>query len=175
MSSTISSRPVKKIFIIVCFVPIWRAGSLGWHLSTIVKTFLRPDNNRNIRARTHHHLRFLQNGSLPTRVELRTSLLTLQHEQPFGQGTGNGAPSAAINFQSQLSLKNVINRRHARQEVLHKYSGTGNGILLKKCRTLRPQGQGRAPLFKGKRWIFEWADDDHFPLNNEFFTQLYRR
>jgi hypothetical protein len=28
-----------------------------------------------------------------------------------------------------------------------------------------------APLFKGKRWISELADDAHFPLNNEYFPQ----
>jgi hypothetical protein len=36
--------------------------------------------------------------------------------------------------QSQLSLKNFFCRRHARQEVLRKYSGTGKEILLEKYR-----------------------------------------
>jgi hypothetical protein len=38
-------------------------------------------------------------------------------------GTANGSPSAARIFQSQLSLKNFLNRRHTRQEVLRQYPG----------------------------------------------------
>jgi hypothetical protein len=42
-------------------------------------------------------------------------------------------------------LKDFLNRRYARQEVLGKYSGTDKKILLKKCRKLRLQGRGRSP------------------------------
>jgi hypothetical protein len=48
-------------------------------------------------------------------------------------------------FQSQRSLIHFLNRRRARQQVLRKYSDTGERILLKKYRKLWPQGQGRPP------------------------------
>jgi hypothetical protein len=82
-------------------------------------------------------LRFIQNASLPIRVEFVASLLMLQLKQFFGRGTENGAQGAARNFQSQFPLNNFLNRRHTRQEVLRKYSGTGKRILFKKCRKLR--------------------------------------
>jgi hypothetical protein len=58
------------------------------------------------------------NDALPTGAEFVVSLLVRQHEQFFGLGTENGAPSAAQIFQTQLSLNNFLNRRHAHQEVL---------------------------------------------------------
>jgi hypothetical protein len=66
----------------------------------------------------------------------------LQHKQCLGRGTENGTPSAARIFQSQLSLRNVLNRRHAHHEVLPKYLGNGKRTLLKKYGKLPPQGQG---------------------------------
>jgi hypothetical protein len=58
----------------------------------------------------------------------------LQYEQLFGGETENGALSAARIVQSQLSLKNFLNRQYARQKALRKYSGTGKMTPLKKCR-----------------------------------------
>jgi hypothetical protein len=62
----------------------------------------------------------------------------LHREQHFERGTENAAPSAARIFQSQLFLMNFLSRQRARQEVLPKYSDTGEAILLKKYRKLRP-------------------------------------
>jgi hypothetical protein len=67
-----------------------------------------------------------------------------QHE-PLFLGTENGAPITARNCQSQLSLKNFLNRRRARQEVLRKYSGANKRTLFKKCRKLQLSGEGRLP------------------------------
>jgi hypothetical protein len=64
----------------------------------------------------------------------------------FRSGTENGAGSTARTFQSQLFLKNFLDRRHARQEVLCKYSSTGKRTLLKKCRKLRTRGHGDRPV-----------------------------
>jgi hypothetical protein len=68
--------------------------------------------DRNVGTRTDHLVGFLRNGSLPTRVEFVASLLMLQHEQPFGPGTENGHSGPREFFQSQLLLKNLLNRRH---------------------------------------------------------------
>jgi hypothetical protein len=70
----------------------------------------------------------------------------------FGLRTENGTPREF--FQSQLFLKNFLNRRHTRQEVLRKYSDTGKRILLRKCRKLRPKVIGgrlvRGPSLQNK-------------------------
>jgi hypothetical protein len=49
------------------------------------------DKNTNIGTRTCHMLWFLQNGSLPTRVEFVASLLRLQEEQDFRRGQKIGS------------------------------------------------------------------------------------
>jgi hypothetical protein len=64
-------------------------------------------------------LRFLQNRALPTRVEFLASLLMLQHKQLFGPGQKMGDP-APPEFLNPRSLKNFLNRRHVRQQMLDK-------------------------------------------------------
>jgi hypothetical protein len=56
-----------------------------------------------------------------------------------------GDPAPQEFLQSQLSLKNFLNRRRARQEVLCKYSGINKRLHLKKYGKLRPQGQWLLP------------------------------
>jgi hypothetical protein len=84
--------------------------------------------NENNGTRTPHLLRFLQNGSLPTRVEFTTPLLMLQHEQLFerGQKMRHPAPREIFN---PISLLNFFNHPHARQEVLRKTRALAKGYF----------------------------------------------
>jgi prepilin-type processing-associated H-X9-DG protein len=83
VSGMINLRSVKKIGIIVSFVPTacpdHRMTSVGGHTN-----ILRVDGHAV--TRTRHLSRFLQNGSLPVRGEFVVSLLMLQHEQLLGGG-----------------------------------------------------------------------------------------
>jgi hypothetical protein len=78
MLSTISLRPVRKITIIVCFVPmtcrVLGMTSVGGRANIF-------EEDENIKSRTRHLLQFLQSDSRPTRVEFVASLLMSQHGQ----------------------------------------------------------------------------------------------
>jgi hypothetical protein len=54
------------------------------------------------------------------------------------------APSAEIIFQSQLSLKNFLNGRQARHEVLRKYPGSGKRTFEEMAQ-VAAQDQGWPP------------------------------
>jgi hypothetical protein len=74
--------------------------------------------------------------------------------QLFGRRQKVGYPAPRKFFRPQLSLKIFLHRRHARQGVLRKYSGTDKRTLLKKyfmlwC-TVKRGGTVRGALLQEK-------------------------